>query len=70
MKPGRLTSKEFDIIKTHTTIGYNLLKTSNRDIIKSAAIIAHQHHERYDGAGYPPQGLKERIFTYTAESSA
>ena len=64
MKPGRLTSKEFDIIKTHTTIGYNLLKTSNRDIIKSAAIIAHQHHERYDGAGYP-QGLKgEEIHIY------
>ncbi len=64
MKPGKLTSEEFNIIKTHTTIGYNLLKTSNRDIIKSAAIIAHQHHERYDGAGYP-QGLKgEEIHIY------
>lgn len=56
-KPGKLTPKEFEIIKTHTTIGYNLLKSSNRDVLKSAAIIAHEHHERYDGKGYP-QGLK------------
>lgn len=46
------------------TIGYNLLKSSNRDILKSAAIIAHEHHERYDGKGYP-QGLKgEEIHIY------
>ncbi len=56
-KPGKLTPTEFEIVKTHTTIGYNLLKNSNRDLLKSAAIIAHQHHERYDGTGYP-QGLK------------
>lgn len=64
MKPGKLTSEEFNIVKTHTTIGYNLLKSSNRDMLKSAAIIAHQHHERYDGKGYP-QGLKgEEIHIY------
>lgn len=57
MKPGKLTPEEFDIVKTHTTIGYNILKNSNRDILKSAAIIAHQHHERYNGKGYP-RGLK------------
>ncbi len=57
MKPAKLTPKEFEIVKTHTTIGYNILKASNRDVIKSAAIIAHEHHERYDGKGYP-QGLK------------
>lgn len=57
LKPGKLTSEEFDIIKTHTTIGYNLLKKSKRDILKAAAIVAHEHHERYDGGGYP-RGLK------------
>ena len=58
MKPGKLTPEEFDIVKTHTTIGHNLLKHSDRDILKSAAIIAYEHHERYDGKGYP-QGLKD-----------
>ncbi len=57
MKPGKLTPKEFEIVKTHTTIGYDLLKASNRDVLKSAAIIAYEHHERYNGKGYP-QGLK------------
>ena len=57
LKPGKLIPEEFDIVKTHTTIGYNLLKHSDRDILKSAAIIAHEHHERYDGKGYP-RGLK------------
>lgn len=57
LKPGKLTPSEFEIVKSHTTIGYELLKNSNRDLLKSAAIIAHQHHERYDGTGYP-QGLK------------
>lgn len=57
LKPGKLTPEEFDIVKTHTTIGYNLLKGSDRELLKSAAIIAHEHHERYDGGGYP-RGLK------------
>lgn len=57
MKPGKLTPEEFNIIKTHTTIGYNILKHSNRDILKAAAIIAYEHHERWDGKGYP-RGLK------------
>jgi HD-GYP domain-containing protein (c-di-GMP phosphodiesterase class II) len=56
-KPGVLTPKEWDCMKTHTTIGYNLLKKSERPILKAAATIAYQHHERYDGAGYP-RGLK------------
>lgn len=64
MKPGKLTREEFEIVKTHATIGYNMLKSSNRELLKSAAIIAHEHHERYDGRGYP-QGLKgEGIHIY------
>ncbi|MEY8414976.1 HD domain-containing phosphohydrolase [Tissierella praeacuta] len=64
LKPGKLTPEEFNIIKTHTTIGYNLLKNSKREILKAAAIVAHEHHERYDGNGYP-RGLKgEDIHIY------
>lgn len=64
MKPGKLTPEEFEIVKTHTTIGYSMLKSSNRDVLKSAAIIAHEHHERYDGKGYP-RGLKgDKIHIY------
>ncbi len=58
LKPGRLTSEEFELIKTHTLIGYNILKNSNRIIMKTAAFIALQHHERWDGNGYP-HGLKK-----------
>lgn len=57
-KPGKLTDEEFDIMKSHTDIGYNLLKNSNRRILKTAAIVAYEHHEKWNGRGYP-QGLKE-----------
>ena len=69
-KPGKLTPEEYEIVKTHTTVGYNLLKGSNRDLLKSAAIIAHEHHERYDGKGY--QGalkeMKPHIWSYSRRS--
>lgn len=52
-KPGKLTAEEFDIIKTHTQIGFEILKQSSRKIMKTAATIALQHHERWDGSGYP-----------------
>lgn len=56
-KPGKLTEDEFNVMKTHTTMGYDMLKYSHREILQTAAIIAHQHHEKYNGKGYP-QGLK------------
>lgn len=52
-KPGKLTPEEFDVIKTHTMIGFEILKQSNRKIMKTAAAIAIGHHERWDGSGYP-----------------
>lgn len=52
-KPGKLTTEEFEIIKTHTTIGHDILKQSKRKIMRTAAIIAIGHHERWDGKGYP-----------------
>lgn len=63
-KPGKLTTEEFEIMKTHSQIGYDMLKGSKRAILQTAAIIAHQHQEKYDGTGYP-QGLKgENIHVY------
>ncbi len=60
-KPGNLTSEEFEIIKTHTTIGYNLLKGSKQKILTTAAMVALEHHERWDGLGYPRQLKGEQI---------
>jgi response regulator RpfG family c-di-GMP phosphodiesterase len=56
-KPGPLTEEEFEVIKTHATLGYEMLKHSNKKVLNAAAIIAQQHHEKYDGSGYP-NGLK------------
>jgi len=55
-KPGRLTSEEFEIMKTHAEIGYQVLKGSKRPILRAAAIVANTHHEKWDGSGYP-QGI-------------
>ncbi|MDP4182662.1 MAG: DUF3369 domain-containing protein [Bacillota bacterium] len=52
-KPGKLTFEEFECIKTHSLVGYNMLKNSNGKVIKVASIIALQHHEKFDGSGYP-----------------
>lgn len=55
LKPGKLTSEEFDVMKTHTNIGVTIL-TGNDSLIAAARDIAGSHHERWDGTGYP-QGL-------------
>jgi response regulator RpfG family c-di-GMP phosphodiesterase len=52
-KPGKLTDEEFDIMKRHAIIGYNILQSSKKHLFKQAAIIAKSHHERWDGKGYP-----------------
>jgi response regulator RpfG family c-di-GMP phosphodiesterase len=56
-KPGNLTPAEFEIIKLHANIGYDMLKGSHLHMLQAAAIIAKEHHERYDGNGYSA-GLK------------
>ncbi|MDP8218649.1 MAG: response regulator [Candidatus Theseobacter exili] len=60
-KPGKLNVAEFELIKTHTTIGYDILKFSKRKIFQTAAIIALEHHERWDGNGYPKGLYKNKI---------
>jgi len=64
LKPGKLTPEEWEIMKQHPTVGLSILDGSSRPILKAAAVIAHQHHEKFDGSGYP-QGLKgEAIHKY------
>lgn len=57
LKPGPLTKEEFEVMKSHTTIGARMLEGSDHPDIKKAGVIALNHHERWDGSGYP-QGLK------------
>ena len=52
-KPGKLTAEEFEIIKSHSKIGFQILQGSKQPILKAAAIIAYTHHEKWDGSGYP-----------------
>jgi len=53
MKPGKLTHKEFEIIKTHTIIGAKILEGSKSEILRIGQKIAISHHEKWDGTGYP-----------------
>ena len=57
MKKGKLTDEEFTIMKEHTTIGYDILKSLSGNSLHVAALVAYEHHEKWDGTGYP-QGLK------------
>ena len=56
-KPGKLTPEEFEIMKTHAQLGYEMLKHSSKPILQAAAIVSKEHHEKYNGNGYP-KGLK------------
>jgi len=57
LKPGPLTKKEFEVMKTHASMGEKILTGSSYPVIQLAASIALNHHERWDGKGYP-RGLK------------
>ena len=65
LKPGRLTSGEFNIMKTHTVKGCEILNTvsfiSDRQYYKYCYDICKSHHERYDGGGYPDGLVGENI---------
>ena len=53
LKPGKLNAEELRIMRTHTRIGYEILKDSPSKFLQMGAVIALGHHERYDGTGYP-----------------
>lgn len=63
-KPGKLTLEEFKVMQTHAELGFNMLKHSNKRILQAAAIVAHEHHEKWDGSGYPNALKGEDIHIY------
>jgi len=63
-KPGALTPNEWNIMKRHAEIGYELFKDSQKPLLKTAAIIAYEHHEKWDGTGYPRGLVGEEIHIY------
>lgn len=60
-KPGKLDEEEWEVMKTHARIGYELLNKSDKRILQLGATIAHEHHERWDGLGYPRGLAGEQI---------
>ncbi|MBD3823572.1 MAG: HD domain-containing protein [Epsilonproteobacteria bacterium] len=52
-KPGPFNEHEREIMNTHAELGYSMLKKSERSLIKAAATVAYEHHEKWDGTGYP-----------------
>jgi PAS domain S-box-containing protein len=64
LKPAKLTDEEFTLMKKHATFGYEIFKNSKHEVLCIAATISHEHHEKWDGSGYP-RGLKgEEISIY------
>ena len=63
-KPSKLTSDEMQIMKSHASIGYSMLSSSNRPLLKIASTVALEHHENWDGTGYPNQIKGEGIHIY------
>jgi len=63
-KPARLDDTEMEIMKTHARLGFDILHSSELPLLKAAATVAYEHHERFDGTGYPNklQGNAIHIF--------
>jgi response regulator RpfG family c-di-GMP phosphodiesterase len=53
LKPGRLTSEEFEVVKTHAVLGARVLAGAESAVLRTAEHVARSHHERWDGSGYP-----------------
>lgn len=63
-KPGRFNDEERAIMDTHAQLGYDMLKMSNRPLLKMAATVAYEHHEKWNGTGYPQKLAGEDIHIY------
>ncbi len=64
LKPGKLDNDEYTIMKEHANIGYEILKDSQSEYLKAGAIIAKDHHEKYNGLGYPEGKKGEDIHIF------
>ncbi|MEN8302931.1 MAG: HD domain-containing phosphohydrolase, partial [Campylobacterota bacterium] len=62
--PRKLDLEEWKIMQTHAELGYEMLKSSEKPILKTAAIVAREHHEKWDGSGYPRALSGEEIHIY------
>ena len=63
-KPSRFDENERCIMNTHAELGYKMIKDSNRPLLKAASIVAHEHHEKWNGEGYPRKLKGEEIHIY------
>ena len=63
-KPGRYTPQEYKVMQEHAMIGYRLLSSSPQPLLQTAALIARDHHEWWNGQGYPRQKQAENIHLY------
>jgi putative two-component system response regulator len=61
LKPGKLTAAEFEVIKGHAEKGFQMLAGSASEVVQLGALIAHTHHEHWDGSGYPRGLIGEEI---------
>jgi len=63
-KPGRFNDEERAIMDTHAELGFNMIKNSDRPLLKAASIVAYEHHEKWNGKGYPRGLSGEDIHIY------
>jgi HD-GYP domain-containing protein (c-di-GMP phosphodiesterase class II) len=63
-KPGKLDDEEWAVMRTHARLGYEMLNHSSRPVLRAAAIVAHEHHEKWDGSGYPRRLAGEAIHVF------
>ncbi len=63
-KPGRFNAQERAIMDTHAELGYSMTNKSERPLLKAASIVAHEHHEKWNGKGYPRGLSGEDIHIY------
>ena len=64
LKPGKLTEDEFEVMKTHAQIGFEIFMKSDSSLLKAAAVISLNHHEKWDGSGYPNNKRGEDIHIF------